>query len=134
MPLRLAAIGDLHCSDTSAGSYRYSFEDLNQLADVLALCGALPRRGKMSEIEVVVENLAEVRIPVVAVLGNHDYHEKNNHHFHDYLEEAGVTVLDGDGFALSVDGRTAGFAGAKGFAGGFGLRALPDFGEEIWRS
>ncbi len=133
MPFRLAAVGDLHCSETSAGSYRYSFEDLNQLADVLALCGDLTRRGKMSEIEVVLENLAEVRIPIVAVLGNHDYHEKNNHHFHDYLEEAGVAVLDGDSFTVTINGHTAGFAGAKGFAGGFGLRALPDFGEELWR-
>lgn len=134
MPFRLAAVGDLHCSDRSAGSFRYAFEDLNQQADALVLCGDLTRRGKMSEIEVVVENLAEVRIPIVAVLGNHDYHEKNNHHFHDYLEAAGVTVLDGDSITLKIDGRTIGFAGAKGFAGGFGLRALPDFGEDVWRA
>lgn len=133
-PFRLAAVGDLHCSETSAGSYRYTFEDLNLRADALALCGDLTSRGKMSEIEVVLENLAEVRIPVVAVLGNHDYHEQNNHRFHDHLESAGVTVLDGDSMMLTIDNRTVGFAGAKGFAGGFGRRALPDFGEEIWRA
>jgi len=131
---RLAAVGDLHCSETSAGSYRYTFEDLNLRADALALCGDLTSRGKMAEIEVVLENLAEVRIPVVAVLGNHDYHEQNNHRFHDRLEAAGVTVLDGDSITLNINGRVIGFAGVKGFAGGFGPRALPDFGEEIWRS
>lgn len=133
-PYRLAAVGDLHCSETSAGSYRYTFEDLNLRADVLVLCGDLTRRGKMAEIEVVIENLAEVRIPVLAVLGNHDYHENNNHHFHDRLEAAGVTVMDGDPITLTINDRTVGFAGVKGFAGGFGPRALPDFGEAMWRA
>jgi Icc-related predicted phosphoesterase len=133
MGFRLAAIGDLHCSVESTGSFRYSFEDLNVLADALVLCGDLTRRGKMSEIEVVVENLAEVRIPTMAVLGNHDYHEKNHHRFREFLNDAGVTVLDGDTVEIEINGHTAGLTGTKGFAGGFGLRSLPDFGEEIWR-
>lgn len=131
---RLAAVGDLHCSENSAGRYRYTFEDLNLRADVLVLCGDLTSRGKMSEIAVVLENLAEVRIPVIAVLGNHDYHEKNNRRFHDELETAGVIVLDGDSITVDINGRAVGFAGVKGFAGGFDQRALPDFGEDLWRA
>lgn len=131
--LRLAAVGDLHCREGQTEVYRYSFADVNEHADVLAICGDLTYRGRMSEIEVFVEELAEVVIPVVAVLGNHDYHEKNQRHFHDYLEDAGVTVLDGDSIVYEVRGHMVGFTGTKGFAGGFGKRALTDFGEDIWR-
>lgn len=130
---RLAAVGDLHCSATNAGSYRYTFEELNEGADILVLCGDLTRRGKIAEMEVVIENLAEVKIPIVAVLGNHDYHEKNHHHFKNMLDQVGVTVLDGDTAEFRFGSHSVGFAGTKGFAGGFGLRALPDFGEELWR-
>ncbi len=131
--LKVAAVGDLHCSETSAGSYRYAFEDLNTQADILVLCGDLTRRGKISELEVLIENLAEVKIPIIAVLGNHDYHEKNDRHFQEILNRVGVTVLDGNAIEFSFGDHTVGFAGTKGFAGGFGLRALPDFGEELWR-
>jgi Icc-related predicted phosphoesterase len=132
-PLRLAAVGDLHCQEAGMEVFRYAFADVNQRADVLVLCGDLTYRGRMAEIDVVIEELAEVRIPVVAVLGNHDYHEKNQRRFHDRLEEVGVTVLDGDSCTFDVRGHTVGFTGTKGFAGGFGRRALTDFGEDLWR-
>lgn len=132
-PLKIAAVGDLHCHEGGVELFRYALEDVNEHADVLALCGDLTYRGRMAEIEVVVEELAEVRIPVVTVLGNHDYHEKNQRHFHDFLEDAGVSVLDGDTIVLPVRGHTVGFTGTKGFAGGFGGRALTDFGEDLWR-
>lgn len=133
MGFRLAAVGDIHCSSESTGSFRYTWADLNTRADAFVVCGDLTRRGKMSEIEVFVENLAEVCVPTIAVLGNHDYHEKNHLHFRRYLEEAGITILDGGSFEIRKGRQTIGFVGAKGFAGGFGLRALPDFGEELWR-
>jgi len=130
---RIAAVGDLHCYEETVDFFRYSFSELNQKADSLFLCGDLTRRGKMHEIEIFLTELAEVEIPTFAVMGNHDYHEKNQLRFQATLERAGVIVLDGNSYTLKVRNFTVGIAGTKGFAGGFGLRALPDFGEELWR-
>lgn len=130
---RLAAVGDLHCYEKTVDFFRYPFAQLNQKADSLFLCGDLTRRGKMHELEILVTELAEVNIPIFAVMGNHDYHEKNQQRFMATLEQAGIVVLDGSSYVLKVRNFTVGIAGTKGFAGGFGLRALPDFGEELWR-
>ncbi len=129
----MAAIGDLHCFEGGTDMFRYAFAELNEKADALAICGDLTYRGRMSEIDVFVAELAEVQIPVYCVLGNHDYHEMNHHRFHDLLEDAGVAVLDGDSCVQEIRGHTVGFTGTKGFAGGFERRALTDFGEELWR-
>src|SRR4051812_32153449 len=72
-PITLAAIGDLHVSETSQGRYRAMFEEMSEAADVVALCGDLTNFGKLTEAEILAEDLQGCTIPVVAVLGNHDY-------------------------------------------------------------
>ncbi len=131
--MRIAAVGDLHCHEGGAEVFRYALADINTRADVLVLCGDLTYRGRIAEIEAVIEELAEVMVPVIAVLGNHAYHEKNQRRFHDLLEDAGIQVLDGESTVLDIRGHSVGFTGTKGFAGGFGRRALTDFGEDLWR-
>ena len=71
--LTLAAIGDLHVSETSETRYRDMFAEISETADVLALCGDLTNFGKTSEAELLAEDLRGCTIPVVGVLGNHDY-------------------------------------------------------------
>ena len=96
-------------------------------ADILALCGDLTDRGEPEETRQLARALASVGVPVVAVLGNHDYESGNVEEVRRILCEAGVHLLDGD----AVELMGVGFAGVKGFCGGFGRRALGPWGEEI---
>jgi Icc-related predicted phosphoesterase len=126
-PLRLAAVGDFHCGESDAGAYRELFAHANEEADVLVLTGDLTRRGLAAEMRVVVGELADVKIPIVAVLGNHDYEANEAGECTAILRGRGAHVLQGD--ACQIDERV-GFAGVKGFMGGFGRAALTAFGEQ----
>jgi Icc-related predicted phosphoesterase len=123
--VRVAAVGDLHCKGSSAGSFQALFSRISESADVLALCGDLTDRGLADEARVLAKELQAVKIPKIAVLGNHDYESDAADEVISILAEAHVTVLDG--MAVEISG--IGFAGAKGFAGGFGDRALQAWGE-----
>lgn len=123
--LTLAAIGDLHVNDSSHNRYRALFEEVSDKADVLALCGDLTNFGKTREAEILAEDLRHASIPVVAVLGNHDYECGQPEEVVRILTQAGVTVLDDQ--AIEIKG--VGFAGVKGFVGGFGRGELGAFGE-----
>jgi Icc-related predicted phosphoesterase len=124
--LRVAAIGDLHCPRTSPQELRELFHDLGSEADVLLLCGDLTDYGKPDEARVLVEQLGQLRpMPLVAVLGNHEFECGKQDEITRILSDAGVTVLDGT--AVEILG--IGFAGVKGFCGGFGARALQPWGE-----
>ena len=124
-PLRLAAIGDLHVGENAERPYRELFARISQEADVLALCGDLTNFGKSSEAEILAEDLRVCTIPVVGVLGNHDYECGQPGEVARILHEAGMKVLDGEAF--EIEG--VGFAGCKGFIGGFGRYMLSAFGE-----
>ena len=123
--ITLAAIGDLHVSETCHHRYRALFEQASEEADVLALCGDLTNFGKTSEAEILAEDLRHCTIPMVGVLGNHDYECGVPEEVSRILKEAGVTMLGEQ--ATVIDG--VGFAGVKGFVGGFGRGELGPFGE-----
>lgn len=124
--VRLATVGDVHYGKASQGALLQLFGEINERADVLALCGDLTDHGLPEEARVLARDLtAAVRIPIVAVLGNHDHESGQQAEVTKVLADAGVTVLDGD--AHEVHG--IGFAGTKGFAGGFGRSALGSWGE-----
>jgi Icc-related predicted phosphoesterase len=125
--IRLAAVGDIHCKKESAGQLRALFSQAADSADVLLLCGDLTDYGLPEEAHVLAEELSAARIPIVAVLGNHDYESGKQDEVRQILCAAGVRVLDGE--ACEVHG--VGFAGVKGFAGGYGRRALGPWGEKI---
>jgi Icc-related predicted phosphoesterase len=128
--ITVAAIGDLHVSETSQGRYRQMFEEISQAADVLALAGDLTNFGKVAEAEILAEDLRHCTIPMVAVLGNHDVEAGQAEEVVKILQGAGVTVLDEQ--ATVIHG--VGFAGVKGFLGGFGRGELGAFGEEAVKS
>lgn len=125
-PLRIAAVGDFHCGEEDAGAFRELFARANDDADILVLAGDLTRRGRPEEIRVCVSELTDVKIPIVAVLGNHDYEANNVSDVISVLRDRGIHLLNGDVFVYDEH---VGFAGVKGFMGGFGRAALTSFGE-----
>jgi Icc-related predicted phosphoesterase len=124
--VRIAAVGDFHASETDSGILRPQFTRVNDEADVLLLAGDLTRWGTPAEMRVAVAELADVEVPIVAVLGNHDYEAGQVTEILAILRDRGVHVLDGDAYELNEH---VGIAGAKGFMGGFGRRTLTAFGE-----
>jgi Icc-related predicted phosphoesterase len=127
--VRVAALGDLHHGKNAVqGSLQALFSQITEAADILVLCGDLTDYGQAEEARLLARELtATVKIPTVAVLGNHDYEAGQEAEICKILEDAGVAVLDGD----SAEFHGVGFAGVKGFCGGFGRRALGPWGEKI---
>ncbi len=124
--VRLAAVGDLHVKKTSQGQLAPLLAPVNERADVLLLCGDLTDYGLPEETRILAKELrSAVRIPIVAVLGNHDYESGQHEEVCRLLAEADVKVLDGE--AVEIAG--IGFAGVKGFPGGFGRGTLGACGE-----
>jgi Icc-related predicted phosphoesterase len=125
--LRIAAIGDLHISKNSQGRFQPLFAQISDSADVLVLCGDFTDYGLPDEARILARELTtSVKIPIVAVLGNHDYESDKQDEVRQILSDAGVNVLDGE--VVEIHG--VGFAGVKGFAGGFGRGALGPWGEQ----
>src|SRR5215207_9639904 len=127
--VRIAAIGDIHYGRNAAqGSLQALFTQITESADVLVLCGDLTDYGLADEARALAREItAGVKIPVVGVLGNHDFEAGQQVEISKILIDAGVSMLDGD----STEIHGVGFAGIKGFAGGFGRRALGPWGEDI---
>jgi Icc-related predicted phosphoesterase len=125
--VRVAAIGDLHCTKTSQGTLQPLFARVGEMADVLLMAGDLTDYGLPEEARILARELSALRIPVAAVLGNHDIESGKEGDVRQILTDAGVVILDGD--ACEMHG--IGIAGAKGFGGGFGQRALGPWGETI---
>jgi Icc-related predicted phosphoesterase len=126
--VRVAAVGDVHCGKASQGALQPLFARMAEAADVAVLCGDLTDYGLPEEARVLVREVTGVlKIPVVAVFGNHDYESGHADEVRTILTEGGIRILDGDG----VEIRGIGFAGVKGFAGGFGDRALQSWGEPV---
>lgn len=127
--IRVAAVGDVHVGADSAGSLRSHWQHLDERADLFLLAGDLTKRGLPDEASMLADELGDVHIPKVAVLGNHDYESDREKEVVDILEQAGVTVLEGSATVLDVDGCRVGVAGSKGFGGGFPGAMGSDFGE-----
>jgi Icc-related predicted phosphoesterase len=126
--VRLAAVGDLHYSRTTKAALAPWLGRVSEVADILLLCGDLTDYGRPEEAQELAQELSSTaRLPIVAVLGNHDYESDCVGQVVAALREAGVQVLDGD--TCEVMG--VGFAGVKGFAGGFGRGALGPWGEPV---
>jgi Icc-related predicted phosphoesterase len=124
--IRVAASGDLHCREDQHGRFRNFIKHVNEVADVLLLCGDLTDRGTPEEARTLAEDLSALRIPCVAVFGNHDLEAGASKQVCAELVKANVHVLDGDHYVYE---KTLGVAGIKGFGGGFGRATLQAFGE-----
>lgn len=130
-PFRIAATADLHCSKTSKGAFRELFQSASRSADALVICGDLTDYGLPEEAEVLANEIKTgASIPIVAVVGNHDFESGQVGEVRRILEEAGVIILDGE--CTEIGG--VGFAGVCGFGGGFGSYMLNAWGEPLIKS
>jgi Icc-related predicted phosphoesterase len=125
--VRVAAVGDLHCTKTSQGAFQPLFARIQESADVLVLAGDLTDYGLPEEARVLAKELAALRMPAAAVLGNHDLESGKAGELRSILGDSGLVLLDGDACELLG----VGVAGVKGFGGGFGKHALGPWGEGI---
>jgi Icc-related predicted phosphoesterase len=129
--LKIAAVADIHVKKSSQGALHTLFSQATDDADVLLLCGDLTDYGTIEEAKILAKEITSyLRIPAIAVLGNHDFESGLEKEVAQILADAGVVMLDGDSYEL----HGVGFAGVKGFGGGFGRRALGAWGEPIIKS
>ena len=127
--IRIAAVGDVHMDADVVGRFRPALERLPDHADILLLAGDLTRHGTEAEARCVATEFGGLGVPVVAVLGNHDYHCDQVPQVVTVLQDAGITVLEGDSTVVRCAGARLGIAGVKGFGGGFAGRCASEFGE-----
>jgi Icc-related predicted phosphoesterase len=132
--IRVAAVGDVHFGADSAGTLRPHLDDLAEQADLFLLAGDLTRRGLPEEARVLADELADVDVPMFAVLGNHDHHSDQQDAVARVMHDAGVRVLEGDGAVVEVGGCRVGIAGTKGFGGGFAGACGSEFGEPVMKA
>lgn len=125
--VRIAAVADIHIHKSDKGKWAESFKAASDQADILLLCGDLTDTGDIEEAKVLANELHSCRVPVLAVLGNHDYEKNQQEEVIKILKDGDVHVLDGE--SIVVEG--IGFAGIKGFGGGFGRYSLPMWGEKM---
>src|SRR6476661_7930944 len=112
---RIAAVGDVHVRENDKGKWVDYFREISAKADVLVIAGDLTDTGDEMEAEVLAEEIKSCTVPVVAVLGNHDYEKGRHKLIRQILVKQGVHMLDGEAMIIG----NVGFAGIKGFGGGF---------------
>src|SRR4051795_8058066 len=130
--IRVAAAGDIHAGAAERDRVREAFKRVEEQADLVLLAGDLTQHGQVDEVCVVADACRDLEIPVVAVLGNHDWQSDRPGDLTRALAEAGVVVLDRTHTILPVRGVSVGIAGVKGFVGGFGQQ-WANFGEPLFR-
>ena len=129
----IAAAGDVHASDATRDRLVQSFAELEERVDLVLLAGDLTTLGDPEQAHVLAEACAGLRVPVCAVLGNHDLHRGRGDEVAAVLRDAGVHMLDRSSTTLELGGGEVGVVGTKGFVGGFTGSSLPDFGEPLLR-
>ena len=131
--VRIAAAGDIHCGAHDNGRVRAQLSQVSREADILLLAGDLTNHGTPEEMTAFASQLADITIPIVAILGNHDVHAEQEGEMRRILESAGVTVLEKECTTFEINGVSVGVAGAKGFGGGFRGGCASTFGEREMR-
>ena len=122
---RIAAVGDLHVRESDKGKWVEYFKEVSKQADVLLICGDLTDTGDEGEAQVLSEELHACTVPVIAVLGNHDFEKGRHKLIRQMVQKENIHVLDGEAVVIG----DIGFAGVKGFGGGFDNHMVSMFGE-----
>jgi uncharacterized protein len=132
-PIRVAAAGDIHCEEANRDELEHAFQAVEGRVDLVLLAGDLTTYGEPEQAALLAEICRLLRVPIYAVLGNHDWHCNQVEEIVALLSEAGIRVLERSWAVEEVDGASVGIAGTKGFVGGFPDSQLPDFGEPLLR-
>ncbi len=130
---RIAAAGDVHASEATRSRIAEAFSAVEREADLVLLAGDLTTHGEPEQARVLAEAVRDLRVPVAAVLGNHDLHSGHGEEISSILSAAGVHMLHRQAIVLELEGQEIGVVGTKGFVGGFSGSQLPDFGEPLLR-
>jgi uncharacterized protein len=134
MKVRIATAGDIHCGQSAACEHLHgAVQEVAERVDCFLLAGDLTTHGEPEQGELVAQAFADAGVPVLTVLGNHDWHANRHDELVAALTEGGIRVLEGDHEVIDVGGVDLGVVGAKGFVGGFPGSHLPDFGEPLLR-
>jgi uncharacterized protein len=131
--IRIAAAGDIHCSEENRVAVAAAFDEAERDADLILLAGDLTTHGEPEQAALLADICSAISTPVIAVLGNHDWHADQCAEVTRLLEEAGVEMLNRSHTVREVRGTRIGIVGTKGFIGGFPDSELPDFGEPLLR-
>jgi Icc-related predicted phosphoesterase len=131
--VRIAAAGDVHASEATRSRIVEAFAAVEREADLVLLAGDLTTHGEPEQAQVLADAVRHLRVPVAAVLGNHDLHPGHGEEISSILRGAGVHMLDREAIVLELEGQEVGVVGTKGFVGGFSGSQLPDFGEPLLR-
>jgi Icc-related predicted phosphoesterase len=132
--IRIAAAGDVHCSDANADAVAAAFAEIDGTLDLILLAGDLTTHGEPAQAKVLAAACRPLETPVIAVLGNHDWHCARRDEIVEVLEEAGICMLDPGHTVRCIHDVEVGIVGAKGYVGGFPGSHLPDFGEPSLRA
>lgn len=132
-PLRIAAAGDIHCHEGIRSQVAETMASAAEQADLLLLCGDLTTHGRPEQAEVLAAACGGLELPILAVLGNHDWHCNQAEELTAVLRSAGIDVLERESRIIEASGGEVGVVGLKGFVGGFAGSHLPDFGEPLLR-
>ena len=134
LTIRVATAGDIHCGrQSSCDHLKAAVDDVASRVDLFLLAGDLTTHGEPEQGAILASAFEDVDVPVLTVLGNHDWHVNRRDDLVSVLEEGGITVLDRDHRILEINGVEVGIVGTKGFVGGFPGSHLPDFGEPLLR-
>lgn len=134
-PIRVAAAGDVHAHQANRDALAESFARVQNECDLVVLAGDLTTHGEPEQASVLADACRELRVPVFAVLGNHDFHSGRDREVVGVLEDSGLTVLERSHAVCEVEDASVGIVGTKGFVGGFpGAGHIPDFGEQLIRA
>jgi uncharacterized protein len=131
--VKIAAAGDIHASETTRERIASAFVGIQQEAELVLLAGDLTTHGEPDQAEVLADAVRDSRVPIAAVLGNHDLHAGHGARITEILRAAGVHMLDRTATVFELTGDDVGVVGTKGFVGGFTGSQLPDFGEPLLR-
>jgi Icc-related predicted phosphoesterase len=131
--IRIAAAGDLHCRESQRAQVESAFARMAKEVDAFLLAGDLTTHGEPEQARILAAACVPLDVPVVTVLGNHDWHANRRDELVAELEGAGICVLDREHTVLCLEDVEVGVVGVKGFVGGFATSHLPDFGEPLLR-
>jgi Icc-related predicted phosphoesterase len=133
MRIRIAAAGDIHTAEEERSRLEGAFSEADRQADLILLAGDLTTYGEPEQAQVLADVTRQIETPILAVLGNHDWHADRRDEIVDVLQGGNIRVLERDATTVEVGGAAVGVVGTKGFIGGFPDAHLPDFGEPILR-
>ena len=132
--IKVAAAGDVHASEANRAETAAAFAEIAPRVDLILLAGDLTTHGELEQAHVLADAVREIDTPIVAVLGNHDWHVNRVPEIVKLLERAGIKLLDRSHTVLTLQGVEVGIVGVKGHVGGFPGSYLPDFGEPDLRA